>query len=111
MKAAKIDANQAEIVQALEKIGASVVSLAGVGRGCPDLLVSYHGETVLLEIKNRDGRGIRLTPAQVEFHANWKGQIAIVTTTDEALKVPARNRWRQYASEGHTPIAHNTAAS
>ncbi|MFV0664451.1 DNA polymerase III subunit chi [Denitromonas sp.] len=34
-----------------------------------------------------------------------------VVGTDEAHKVPARNRWRHYAGAGLTPTAHNTASS
>ncbi|HJP47915.1 hypothetical protein [Acinetobacter venetianus] len=42
-RAAKIDANQTEIVKALRKFGASVQSLASTGKGCPDLLVGFRG--------------------------------------------------------------------
>jgi hypothetical protein len=38
-RAAKIDANQPQIVEALRKAGATVHSLAAVGNGIPDLLV------------------------------------------------------------------------
>ena len=43
-------------------------------------------------------------------YARFKMVVEVVGT-DESLKVPARNRWRHYASEGHTPSAHNTAGS
>ena len=51
-RAAKVDANQAEIVQALRQIGAVVQSLAAVGNGCPDLLVGYRNRLFLLELKD-----------------------------------------------------------
>lgn len=38
-RAARTDANQTAIVEALRKCGASVQSLAAVGKGVPDLLV------------------------------------------------------------------------
>jgi hypothetical protein len=85
----KVDANQPEIVEALEKIGASVFSL-----GKPvDLLVGYQGKTYLLEVKNPEGKSIRkrtdsvkLEPAQEEFIADWRGRpVSIVLTTDDAL--------------------------
>ena len=38
-RAARTDANQAEIVAALRGVGASVQPLHAVGQGCPDLLV------------------------------------------------------------------------
>lgn len=88
-RAAKIDDNQNEIVQALRSIGAGVLSLAPLGKGCPDLLVCLGENTLLMEIK--DGKKIpskrKLTPAQVDFHATWPGKIAVVTSVDEALKI------------------------
>lgn len=85
MRAARVDDNQGEIVRALEKIGAVVVSLASLGDGCPDLLVGFRGKNFLLEIKNPKGRGARLTPDQEVFHSTWVGQVAIVYTVAGAL--------------------------
>ena len=48
MRAAKIDANHEAVVLALRSAGATVQSLAGVGKGVPDLLVGYQGQTLLL---------------------------------------------------------------
>jgi hypothetical protein len=48
MRAAKIDANQEAVVLALRSAGATVQSLAGVGKGVPDLLVGYKGQTLLI---------------------------------------------------------------
>jgi Holliday junction resolvase len=83
----KVDANQAEIVRALRQAGASVVSLANLGFGCPDLLVGKNGTNWLMEIK--DGRGKpserKLTPDETFFHAAWRGQICVVETVAEAL--------------------------
>jgi Holliday junction resolvase len=84
MRAAKVDANQAEIVEALRKRGASVQSLAAVGKGVPDLLVGYAGHTFLLEVKGANGK---LTDDQKIWHAGWNGQVAIVRTVKEALRV------------------------
>ena len=90
MRAAKIDRNQPEIVAALRKAGASVQSLAGVGVGCPDLLVGFQGKTALLELK--DGEKVKsaqkLTPDQIGWHANWRGgTLATVDGVDAALRV------------------------
>lgn len=89
-RAAKVDANQAEIVKALRQAGCGVLDLSAVGKGCPDLLV--HPPTypdcrfvALMEIKNKKGRGDKLTPAQVKFHEGWKGWIYRVTSVQEAL--------------------------
>lgn len=82
MKAAKIDNNQREIVEALRGIGASVEITSQVGKGFPDLAVGFRGNTYLLEVKGPKGK---LTPDQVRFHQAWNGHIAVVRTVDEAL--------------------------
>ena len=85
---AAVDANQSEIVAALRRVGASVVDLSAVGAGCPDLLAGYRGVNYFVEIKDGDKfkSQRKLTPAQVQFHDNWRGQICVVETVDEALR-------------------------
>lgn len=82
-RAAHVDANQKEIVDALRAVGALVTSLAAVGKGVPDLLVKFRGRLHLLEVKNVKGRGRRLTEAQKGFHAAWEP--TVVTSIDEAI--------------------------
>jgi Holliday junction resolvase len=88
-RAAKVDANQTEIVKALRQVGASVQSLASTGKGCPDLLVGFRGVNWLLEIK--DGRKVRsarkLTEDQVVWHQTWRGKVYIVESVDQALNL------------------------
>ena len=89
-KFGKIDANHADIVDALRRVGASVVSLASVGNGVPDLLVGFNGRTCLLEIKDgsKPPSHQTLTPAQLDFISVWRGSsIAIVNSVDGALRV------------------------
>ena len=88
-RAAKTDANQSAIVQALRAIGASVQSLAAVGDGVPDLLVGYRGRTFLLECKDGDKvpSARKLTPDQERWHAAWRGEaVIVVNSVDEALE-------------------------
>jgi Holliday junction resolvase len=90
MRAARIDANHEQVVSALRAAGASVQSLAGVGKGVPDLLVGYQGQTLLLEIK--DGRKLPsarlLTKDQLRWHGSWKGgALAVVDSPDAALRM------------------------
>lgn len=77
------DANQGEIVAALEAIGCDVIVLH---EPC-DLLIGHQGRTLCFEIK--DGRKVpsarKLTRNQVKFHSQWRGHKAIVSTVDEAL--------------------------
>lgn len=75
---------------ALRSAGCSVISLAAIGKGCPDILASeasWPHRMRLLEVKdgNRPPCERRLTPAQILFHANWRGPIEVVTSVDEAL--------------------------
>ena len=42
-RAAKVDRNQPEIVDALRKCGAFVKDCSGVGAGFPDLIVCFRG--------------------------------------------------------------------
>ena len=83
MRAKRTDANQASILATLRQVGATVVDLSAVGKGCPDLLVGHRGVTYLLEVKARKGR---TTPDQDVFYAWWRGgPVHIVRTADEAL--------------------------
>lgn len=87
--AAKVDRNQAEIVEALRKAGATVTPLHTVGGGCPDLLVGYRRQNFLIEVKDwRAAKSDReLNDNQKEWHAGWKGQVAKVEDADAALAV------------------------
>ncbi|MFZ8927411.1 MAG: hypothetical protein ACO3CU_11710 [Candidatus Nanopelagicales bacterium] len=86
-RAAKVDANQADIVAALRMAGATVQPLHAVGKGCPDLLVGYQRVNYLLEVK--DGSKVpsaqKLTEDQVEWHELWRGQAAVVNDVKSAL--------------------------
>lgn len=90
MRAAKIDANQNEIVNALRNEGCSVQSLAAVGKGVPDLLVANHkGELFLMEVKdgNKPPSARKLTLDQVKWHDNWNSEIHVVIDKEQALKI------------------------
>jgi hypothetical protein len=87
-RAARVDTNQASIVDYLRARGASVQSLAAVGEGVPDLLVGYRGVNLLLEVKRPAGPqgGLddrRLTPVQERWHAAWRGIVCVVRGTPD----------------------------
>lgn len=89
-RAAKTDANQTAIVQALRDAGCSVQSLAAIGKGCPDLLVcGPDGVLHLIEVKDGDKppSARKLTPDQVSWHATWTGRVHVVTSVWEALAI------------------------
>jgi hypothetical protein len=92
-RASRVDRNHGEIVRALRQAGCGVLDLSAVGDGCPDLLV--HAPTfpkclagVLLEIKDhaKPPSARKLTPAQMKFHAEWKGFLFVVTNVEQALE-------------------------
>ena len=74
-RAARVDGNHAEIVDCFKKLGCSVLSLAPLGKGVPDLLVAIKGITWLVEVKMPKGKE---TADQMEFAATWKGCRSIV---------------------------------
>jgi hypothetical protein len=89
-RAAKVDANHADVVKALRDMGCSVCDLSAVGKGCPDLLVTspiYPFETLLMEVKDggKPPSARKLTADQEKFHARWKGRIVVVSSVTEAL--------------------------
>lgn len=93
-RAARIDANQNEIVKALRQVGASVQSLASTGKGCPDLLVGFRGTNYLMEIK--DGQKFKsdrkLAPDQIEWHESWRGKVFVVESIDQAISLISNNQ-------------------
>jgi len=89
---AKVDTTHAEIVAALRSVGATVQSLAAIGKGCPDLLVSYRGCWYVMECKSPGGS---LTPDQWVWIGQQGALVAIVDTADQALQtigVPTNRR-------------------
>lgn len=84
-RAAKVDANQPEIVAALRKLGCSVKPCHTVGEGFPDLACGYRGQTYLVEIKDgaKPPSARRLTPDQVKFHDEWRGGRPVILETQQ----------------------------
>lgn len=89
-RAAKVDANHAEIVQALRSVGWCVWGTFRMGEGFPDVLMARAGVLRLVEIK--DGTKIpskrKLTPPQVIFRDQLQAAgvpVIILSSVDEAL--------------------------
>ena len=84
MTYARVDTNHKEIVKALRDAGATVVSLAAMKHGCPDLLVGFEGETLLMEVKMPKSK---FTPDQLDFISKWKGgAVSRVDSVDAAIR-------------------------
>jgi len=81
-RAARVDANQDQIVSALRAAGAYVWII-----GLPvDLLVGHKGHTFLVEIKTDSKK--RLTALQDDFFENWAGStLARIDCPEAALRM------------------------
>lgn len=84
-RAANIDRTHADIVNALRGRGCSVLSLAALGKGVPDLLVSWCGDTMLVEVKSFPEHTVKgkLNPAQQEFKDYWTGRIEVIRSFED----------------------------
>lgn len=80
--AARVDANQTQIVSALRAAGAYVWII-----GLPvDLLVGYKGHTFLVECKS--GSKKRFTSLQADFFENWGGStLCRIDSPEAALRM------------------------
>ena len=95
-RAARRDENEPEVVAYLVAAGCSVERLSA--SGVPDLLVGYHGRNHLVEVigpgKAKNHRARKgLTPAQVEWHGEWRGTTDTVRSLDEVQSMV--RRWQK----------------
>lgn len=90
--ACRIDENQNEIVKTFRELGASVLILSAVGKGCPDLLVGLtdnqgRKHNILVEVK--DGKKSpsqrKLTKDEQLFFDTWKGRVTVIDSIAEAI--------------------------
>lgn len=89
MKIARVDANQASIVSFLRKKGVTVKHTHTIGAGFPDIACGYKKRNFLFEIKDgtKPESAKKLTPAEVIFHFEWQGQVAVVETGEQAWAI------------------------
>lgn len=86
-QAAKVDANQAEIVKQLRQLGFTVQT------GMDDILVGARGKTFWFEIKTPDQvkkkggfKAGAIKDSQIKLAAEWKGHYAIVHSVEQILE-------------------------
>ena len=86
-RAAKVDANQPEIVKAFRALGCSVLIISQLKK-CADIFVAK-GKTAVVEIK--DGTlppsKRQLTEGEMDFMHSWKGLYFIVESLDDVVRV------------------------
>ena len=82
----RVDENQKQIAHTFIALGATVLNLSTVGRGCPDLLIGYRGKSVLVEIK-RDSKAT-FTEPQIKFMQEWRGgAVSRIDSVDAAIRL------------------------
>jgi hypothetical protein len=59
--------------------------LAQIGKGCPDILVSYRNKNHVIELKNKDGKD-KVNAAQKKWHIEWRAPVHIVHDAEQALR-------------------------
>lgn len=94
----RVDANHLATANHLRKVGFSVVSLAPMGGGIPDLLVGRPNFSCLVELKDgqKPASKQKLTPKEQEFSDSWTGPlITAYSAEDAATKLLAL--WRGWA--------------
>lgn len=82
----RADLNQSDIVRALRSVGATVEITSQQGNGFPDLVCGIFGKNYLIEVKNPETNG-KLRATQEIFRDKWKGNVHVVNSVDEALRV------------------------
>lgn len=94
---AKVDRNQAEVVEALRKAGWHVAITSSLGDGFPDLVVSKGGWMAYVEVKDgaKPPSERELTEDQVKFRRACKGPYYVVSDTLKGLQMLENARiWR-----------------
>jgi len=101
--AAKVDANQPEIVALLRFCGYPVALLSKVGDGVPDLLVAIGWLNVLFEVKVP---GEKLNAAQERWHDSWPGEKYVVRSRSDALRLAVMIERREAAKMSFRNVTH-----
>lgn len=84
-----MDGNHQAVVDALRKAGVWVLSLASVGKGCPDLLVAFRNTFCLLEVKDGSKFPSERLPSKalLEFISTCPGPVYVVSSPAEAVSM------------------------
>ena len=85
-RAARIDANQPDIVKFIRKTGGSFQHTHSIP-GALDGILGYQGIDVRIEIKDpaQSPSARKLTPAEIDTIDNWKGRKPVIIETEEDI--------------------------
>lgn len=79
----RIDNNHREIVEALRAAGAGVTSMASLGKGVGDLLVSFRMRWYVIECKSPGGK---LTKDECAWIQGQRAAVYVVNSVEDALE-------------------------
>jgi len=87
-RAAKVDANQPEIVKAFRSLGWYVLIISQL-KNCCDIIVSKNGRTIAIEIKdgNKPPSQQRLSEGELKFMDEWQGEYAIIKSIEDVKEL------------------------
>lgn len=88
-RAARTDANHAEIIAAFRAIGFVVSDTSRLGNGFPDAIISRSMKTAVVEIKdgNKPPSARKLTADEQRFKDAWAGVHLIVESLDDVERI------------------------
>ena len=88
-RAARVDRNHSEVINAFRAYGFSVADTSRLGGGFPDCVIAKSGRTAVIEIK--DGKlppsARKLTEAEERFRSDWLGRYEVVESLDDVDEV------------------------
>lgn len=87
--AARVDDNQASIVEEIRKIGGVVTYLFAVGGGVSDLLVSFRAAWYVFEVKNPKAKPSdrQLSPDEKEWILAQRAPVHVVMSGEQAVEI------------------------
>lgn len=87
-RAARIDANQPEIVRLFRKLGWYVLIISQL-KNCCDIIVSKNGRTIAIEIKDgeKPPSQQKLSTGELKFQAEWQGEYMLINCLDDVLAI------------------------
>jgi len=90
-RAAKVDASQEGIVEALESLECRVQSLAALGHGVPDLVACRGSEVYWIECKTpKASRGQKLNSNQQTWAERMQVRVYVISTPEQAIELLKR---------------------
>lgn len=91
-RAAKVDANQSEIVKAFRDLGWYVLIISQL-KNCCDIIISKSGQTIAIEIKdgNKPPSQQKLSDGELKFKNEWLGDYELVNCFEDVIKINDAN--------------------